>query len=179
MKFFSSAFFSLVITTLLFGGSVLASEEKDNSDWEKVSNLASEVKIVDVVKDESNEMGQQSVYYHELMTGSINISAVAGLNDGQIDVNPLAYPVSAIHANGTTTRSGAVGSSYVHVNLMMNGSTVATNSASSTFSKTVNTTASYYPGTVFPGTEFRARGTHRATVMTRTVMGYTGYILNF
>src|SRR5699024_10865948 len=125
----------------------------ETSEWDKVPYLDSNITVFEEMESDS-ETGAQSTYYHELMTGSINMSSVQAFSDSHSDTVPYAYPESAIHANGRTERNGAIGSSYVHVNLMRDGATIANKSNSSIASQTVNTTASTYPGTVFPGTEY-------------------------
>ena len=167
---------------LLWGNTVYASEK---SDWEQAAELDSTVTVEGEMEvDDDQVTTSASNYYHEILTGSIRINSgstrASSIKDSQSIVEPLAVPVSSIHANGETTRNGRLGSSYVQVTLMQSGRTISTQSSSAVISKTANATASTYPGSVPNGTEFRALGVHRASVNNSgSVQGRTGTILQF
>lgn len=165
----------LALSSLLFVGfgvsTVLASdnfspENQITEYWDAVPHLTKET-----VLEYEEEIGTNAIWYDEWGKGTLNLTASSG-SEGVVE--PTAYPVSSITANGQTERDDALGTSAVVVLLMRDGREIDRDNSTATISKTASASAVTYPGVVPVGTEYRAHGTHTITKGLRQSLGYTG-----
>lgn len=162
---------SLALAGLLVGN--VSAAENENSDlelWNEIAELPSSIDFNAYEDESATTFG--GIKFKNDGSGSTSITATPS-------AFAAGYPVSKVQSVGKTTSKVVLATHGVTLTFMRNGSTINTKKDTGVGKGTSSATLSTNPGTVQPGTEYRAKSHHTLSTSKNTYSDDTGASYKF